>query len=258
MGADLEPLSIPLHDLNEAAGEAANFSVERIAGTTGSEHLVDCAAEAILLAPDGGIGLGSVQIASPAAAILPVGRCRIRFLKACSVYLVKPVERDAASHPDIAPPGKGFRRLRQIDQPEIMPVPDWKASDERPRLKMLQTSLLSINWVEYDGPRDRTALSPHLHDDFEQGSLAISGDFVHHLRLPWGPDANQWCADSHLSAGPDSLAVIPPRIIHTTEGVGGGQHLLIDIFCPPRRDFIANGWVANSADYEDLQMGSGA
>jgi hypothetical protein len=25
--------------------------------------------------------------------------------------------------------------------------------------------------------------------------------------------------------------------------------VLIDVFAPPRRDFIAKGWVANAADY---------
>jgi hypothetical protein len=119
----------------------------------------------------------------------------------------------------------------------------------RPRLKMLQSATLSINWVEYEGVRDRTQLSPHSHDDFEQGSLAIHGDFVHHLRLPWGPDANQWRDDLHLSAPAGSLSIVPPGLIHTSEGLGEGRHLLIDVFCPPRGDFIAKGWVANSSDY---------
>jgi hypothetical protein len=256
MGTGTEALSIPLHDLNEGTVEAANFSLERLAGTVGSQRAIDCAEEAILLMPDGGIELDTIQIAAPSAAILPAGHYSVRFLESCSIFLVRHVERHAASHPDIIDPGEGFKRLRPIDQPEIIAVSDWKASDDKPRLKMLQTSFLSINWVEYNGPRDRRVLSPHLHDAFEQGSLAIAGDFVHHLRLPWGPDANQWRSDLHLCAGPDSLVVIPPNIIHTTEGVGDGYHLLIDIFCPPRRDFITNGYVANSVDYEDLQQRS--
>lgn len=121
------------------------------------------------------------------------------------------------------------------------------------RLKFLQTATMSINWVEYDGPRDRAQLSPHAHADFEQGSLAIQGDFVHHIRTPWIPDANQWRDDQHLAASQDSLLVIPPELVHTTEGVGGGKHVLVDIFAPPREDFIAKGWVHNAHDYATAQ-----
>lgn len=46
-----------------------------------------------------------------------------------------------------------------------------------------------------------------------------------------------------------SVAVIPVHLVHTTEGVGTERHLLIDVFSPPRRDFIAKGCVANARDY---------
>lgn len=126
---------------------------------------------------------------------------------------------------------------------EIVPPPD------KPRLKIIQSNSLSINWIEYDGPRDRTKLSPHSHDDFEQGSLAIEGNFIHHLRIPWGPDADLWRDDVHLDAPPKSLCIIPPRMIHTTEGIGLGKHILIDVFSPPREDFIVKGWIFNSGKY---------
>ena len=86
---------------------------------------------------------------------------------------------------------------------------DIKAPADKPRLKMLQTDTLSVNLVEYEGVRDRTALSPHSHADFEQGSLAIAGGFVHHLRVPWAADANLWRDDEHLVAPSPSLVVIP-------------------------------------------------
>jgi hypothetical protein len=75
------------------------------------------------------------------------------------------------------------------------------------------------------------------------------GRFLHHIRAPWISDANQWRPDEHIEAGADSLLVIPPQLIHTTEGVGSGRHVLIDVFAPPRQDFIAKGWVHNAADY---------
>ncbi|MBX9651478.1 MAG: hypothetical protein K2X57_30935, partial [Xanthobacteraceae bacterium] len=80
-------------------------------------------------------------------------------------------------------------------------------------------------------------------------SLTISGDFQHHLRVEWGKDANLWRDDVHAAVGSPSVTIIPPQLIHTTEGVNGGHHLLIDIFSPPRRDFIARNWVANSSEY---------
>jgi hypothetical protein len=149
----------------------------------------------------------------------------------------------------LLPVGAPYRRNWGTARAQVLPISEVKASADKPRLKMLQSATLSINWVEYDGPRDRSALSPHLHKDFEQGSLAIAGDFAHHLRTEWGADAGQWKKDVHALAGSPSLLVVPARTIHTSEGVGPGRHLLIDIFSPPRGDFIANGWVFNAGDY---------
>jgi hypothetical protein len=118
---------------------------------------------------------------------------------------------------------------------------------------MFQSATMSINWVDYDGPRDRKSLSPHFHDDFEQASLAVAGDFIHHLRVTWGKDADEWRDDVHMAAYSPSILVIPPALIHTSEGVGPGRHLLIDVFAPPRRDFIAKKWMLNSSEYLDPQ-----
>ena len=132
---------------------------------------------------------------------------------------------------------------------QVMDIAAVMASRDKPRLKMLQTETLSINIVEYTGPRNRAELSPHSHATFEQGSLAIAGSFVHHLRVPWGSNADLWREDEHLPAPSPSMLVVPVGMVHTTEGVGEGHHFLVDLFCPPRADFIGNGWVANSDDY---------
>jgi hypothetical protein len=155
----------------------------------------------------------------------------------------------AVRDPALLPVGRPYQREWGAARAQVLAINDVKASPDKPRLKMLQSATLSINWVEYEGPRDRAALSPHQHRDFEQGSLAMAGEFVHHLRSEWGADAGQWKKDVHARVGSPSLLVVPARTIHTSEGVGPGKHLLIDIFSPPRADFIANGWVFNATDY---------
>lgn len=117
--------------------------------------------------------------------------------------------------------------------------------------RLFRCSTLMVNFFAAEpGPRDPSKLSPHHHDDFEQLSLCVLGDYVHHIRTPWTPNQAAWRDDEHRFVASPSLTVIPPPAIHTSQGVGEGAHQLLDIFCPPRRDFSERpGWVLNADDY---------
>ena len=117
--------------------------------------------------------------------------------------------------------------------------------------KVFRSRNIMINWAaNYAGPRDVTRLSPHKHDDFEQVSLCIEGDYVHHIRYPWESDSTTWMEDDHIEIGTPSITIMPPPALHTSVAMGE-RNSLVDIFGPPRMDFSLGGMVnaENAADY---------
>lgn len=249
---------------------AQNFSVEWVEFDRGAEDfrfhseaesLMFCVRGRLRLRPEDG-AMEATDLCADAIAVLPAGAYRVQAEPGAACALIASHRCDLTDRrmlnaygyeqpdPRITHADGLWRRKTQGRRIQVLGFDEIMASPERPRLKMLQTETLSINLVDYQGPRDCTALSPHSHVNFEQGSLAIAGRFVHHLRTPWGVNANQWRDDEHLAAASPSLVVVPVNMIHTTEGVGEGRHVLIDVFSPPRADFIQSGWVFNAGDYE--------
>ncbi len=150
--------------------------------------------------------------------------------------------------PDVAPltawpdPAGGFRLRNYV-------VADYHLPDTN--MRVFRSTNLMINiMLKRDAARDTKKLSPHSHQDFEQASLVVAGDYVHHLRYPWTPDMSDWREDEHLEIGSPSVLIIPPKVIHTSRNVGDKQSWLIDIFSPPRVDFSKKpGFVLNAGDY---------
>lgn len=141
-----------------------------------------------------------------------------------------------------APPPGGFRlRVYRLDE--------YKRS-EGPARPFRSTNMLVNAFVPRDFRRDIRKMSPHAHDDFDQASLALKGGFIHHLRYPWTPDMTAWREDEHHAVGSPSVIIMPARVIHTSQDVGEGWAQLIDIFAPPRPDFVEKpGWLCNEQDY---------
>lgn len=155
----------------------------------------------------------------------------------------------------------------QEPHPRVAPLAPWPDPAGGPRIRtyrnadhplqagrfgrLFRSSAFMVNFGDpKDGPRDPGRLSPHHHDDFEQCSLTVAGDYVHHVRTPWTAKLSQWRPDEHAEVGSPGVAIIPPPSEHTSQAVGEGQHLLIDIFSPPRADFSAKpGWVLNAGEY---------
>lgn len=246
-----------------SAVRGQNFIVQRLGGAGGQAHAITSDTEVLFIFAQCGAKVATAtethRIEPRSFVIVPPGKTEVHLDGAGHAYALTTGAADplweqainAAEYetPDPRVKPVGASGARASSEVRIHPVDRIPFPQGNPRLKFLQTATMSVNWVEYEGPRNRTQLSPHAHTDFQQGSLAIEGNFIHHIRTPWGSDANQWRDDEHIEAGADSLLVIPPELLHTTEGVGGGRHILIDVFAPPRDDFIAKDWVHNAGDY---------
>jgi mannose-6-phosphate isomerase-like protein (cupin superfamily) len=197
------------------------------------------------------------DVSEPSVVIVPPGTSTVRaagpttvvrvFTARCTEQTVRAVNHATAPDPRTAPlpaapqGGDGGLRVHRLRD-----VPD-----EEGRLgRIFRTASLMVNWFPMqEGPRDPERLSPHAHPDFEQMSVTLTGSYVHHLRTAWTARMSEWREDLHVRVDGPSMTLVPPTVVHTTRAVGEGPHTLIDVFAPPREDFLAQGWVLNADAY---------
>ena len=222
------------------------------------EYFVVVSAGSVSVTEAGGV---TVEASAPSVLIVPAGFSGLTALTDGRVIRIFP-SRD----------GESLARARNADayrtpDPAVAPlgppVPartsgirlhrmDEVTADPHRLGRILRSSSLMLNWfADERAPRDPERLSPHFHDDFEQCSVTLAGTYVHHLRTTWTPHLSQWREDRHSRVASPSVTIIPPPLIHTTQAIEGDLFQLLDVFAPPRPDFLEQGWVLNADDYAD-------
>src|SRR5215475_13303643 len=112
-----------------------------------------------------------------------------------------------------AAPGGERSRVYSLDVP--------RAEGRLGRIWRCSTLMINLSFP-IEGPRDETKLSPHSHPDFEQASLVVAGDYVHHIRWPWTGNRRVWREDEHQVVPSPSVTIIPPPTVHTSQAIGTG------------------------------------
>jgi len=240
----------------------ANFAIVCSVAEAGATLSGTAKDEQFVYALEGGVrvssGGQSETLGVEDLAILPPGEWTIRFERPGQVIQqITAAEALAQQAANAATYSNGA--------PEVAPIEPWPEPAGGYRLRRYSTleayarggmvhafrtrKLMMVPYARFLEPRDETQLTPHSHADFEQGSVALEGDWLHHLRVPWTANRRHWRPDMHLEVGSPSTTIIPAGIVHTSQGIAGEGMRLVDVFAPPRMDFSQRGWVDNAADY---------
>jgi quercetin dioxygenase-like cupin family protein len=240
----------------------ANFAIVCSQGEPGATLGGTAKDEQFVYSLEGGLTIStggeSVTLGVEDLAIVPPGEWTIRFGRAGQT-----IQQITADEPLAAQAANAS--IYAGGAPEVAPIAPWPEPVGGYRLRRYSTleayarggmvhafrtrKLMMVPYARFLEPRDETQLTPHSHADFEQGSVALEGDWLHHLRVPWTANKRHWRPDLHLHVGSPSTTIIPAGVIHTSQGIAGEGMRLIDVFAPPRMDFSERGWVDNAADY---------
>lgn len=226
---------------------------------------------AVLLPDDGveveiAIAEGTVTAADRSVAFVPSGESKVTVIKGGRIFRLFSIRAEdlaaqcsnAADHAHLDPNVPPFEAWPDPVGGRKVRVYSGHVAPQEGRFgRLYRGSAIMVNFGDGRfGPRSKSNLSPHHHADFEQYSIALDGDFIHHLRWPWISDGDQWIDDEHEQCAAPSVAVIPPPTTHTSQGTAEGLNRLVDAFCPPRMDFsIKPGWVINADDYPMPEAG---
>jgi hypothetical protein len=200
---------------------------------------------------------GSGQATADAVAIVPPGRSRV--IAATEAVVFRVFAPPPPSFAARCPNWSSYAAARE----NVAPLELWPEPIGGYRLRIYQYASLPagarpifrsrnimLNWAGHPGGprRDLKQFTPHDHPDFEQGSLELWGEYVHHLRYPWEADSTAWREDQRISVTPPGLTIMPVRVIHTSQGMAD-RNCLADVFAPPRLDFSLAGYVYNADEY---------
>ncbi len=245
----------------------ANFVVAHSEVDARAEIERESADEYLLLVPDGltvavTTGQENLETTGPSLVVVPPGRSSVSPRSSGSLSRVfSGLAEDLAA---LAWNASSYARTSDAVAP-LVPWPDpvggyrlrcYRLDEfrEEPGIvgRIFRCTNLMVNvFAPWTAPRDPKKMTPHSHADFEQCSLTLAGDFVHHLRYPWGADLTDWREDEHLRVESPAAVVFPPTVIHTSQSVGEAvDWRIIDIFAPPRADFsLEPGFVRNADEY---------
>ena len=250
---------------------AANFAIVYTEGAAGAALREQFADEHFVYAPTGAVrvtaGAAQATLGVEDLGIVPPGECTLQFAQAATVVqVITAREALVAAAPNAATYAGGAA--------EVTPVEPWPEPVGGYRLRTYATrdgyarggmvhayrtrKLMIVPYERFLEPRDETQLTPHAHADFEQASVALEGEWLHHLRVPWTANRRHWKPDRTVEIGSPSVTVIPAGVIHTSQGVAGAGMRLIDVFAPPRVDFSQRGLVDNAAEYPPPPQLAGA
>jgi len=257
-----EPPQVRSDGLRSWITRGANFAVVCTLGEAGTALQGSGVDEQFVYALDGGITIASgdqqVTLGPEDLAITPPGAWALHFERPGLVLQLITADEPLAQRASNT--DRYTRGAAEVATGEAWPEPvggyrlrRYSTLDAYARGGLVHAfrtrKLMMVPYARFLEPRDETQLSPHAHADFEQGSIGLEGEWVHHLRVPWTANRQHWRPDAHLETGSPSTLIIPAGVIHTSQGVAGEGMRLIDVFAPPRRDFSERGWVDNAAEY---------